>query len=263
MIFYFSGTGNSLYAARTIAEHNGQELISIASAINSGKEVFEYTLKENEVIGFVYPIYAWAPPKMVLDFIEKLKFNNYKNNYTFTVATCGDNVGNAIKLLDKCLKKIGLQLSSGFSIRMPNNYVLMGNVDKKEVEEQKLKEAMKKLSDINSVVEQKLSSVYQVVKGPIPGVLTSLVNPSFNKFALKTKGFYVTEQCTGCGICESVCNCNSIKIKDKKPTWSEKCSQCLACIHYCPTKAIQYGKGTERKGRYTNPYVKISEMKIK
>ena len=26
------------------------------------------------------------------------------------------------------------------------------------------------------------------------------------------------------------------------------CTQCLACIHLCPTKAIQYGKGTEEEG---------------
>ena len=77
MIFYFSGTGNSLQAAKNIAKHNNEKLISMAAAINSGKDSFEYNLEENEIIGFVYPIYAWAPPKMVLRFIERLKLNNY------------------------------------------------------------------------------------------------------------------------------------------------------------------------------------------
>jgi flavodoxin len=76
-IFYFTGTGNSLQAAKNIAEHNGEKLISIASEMNSKEGTFEYALKDNEVIGFVYPVYSWGPPEMVLDFINKLKLNNY------------------------------------------------------------------------------------------------------------------------------------------------------------------------------------------
>jgi flavodoxin len=58
MIFYFSGTGNSLYAAKSIAQHNGEELVSISAAINSGDEFYKYSLRDNEVIGFVYPIHS-------------------------------------------------------------------------------------------------------------------------------------------------------------------------------------------------------------
>jgi flavodoxin len=66
MIFYFSGTGNSLQVAKSVAEHNKEKLISIAAAINSNGGCYEYNLEDNEMIGFVYPIYAWAPPKIVL-----------------------------------------------------------------------------------------------------------------------------------------------------------------------------------------------------
>lgn len=76
---------------------------------------------------------------------------------------------------------------------------------------------------------------------------------------MNTKKFYANDKCTGCGICESVCNCNTIKV-DKKPSWGKECTQCLACMHFCPVKAIQYGKGTEKKGRYKNPKVSIAEM---
>jgi len=88
MVFYFSGTGNSLYVAKRIAKTNNEELVSIASLLTREKEIYEYQLKENEVIGFVYPIYAWSPPKQVLEFVEKLKLSNYKNNYIFSIATC-------------------------------------------------------------------------------------------------------------------------------------------------------------------------------
>lgn len=261
MIFYFSGTGNSLYAAKKIGKYNKENLVSIASIMNSKDGCYEYTLEDNEAIGFVYPVYSWAPPKMVLQFIEKLKFSNYKNNYIFTVATCGKNIGNTMKVMDASLKKRSLSLMTGFSIQMPNNYMVFGDVDTKEVEQKKLLDADTRLNRINKIIEERKEGIYEVEKGILPGVLTSIINPLFNKNAINTKKFYVNDKCTGCGICESVCNCKSIKVGEK-PAWGEKCSLCLACVNLCPAKAIQYGKETEGKGRYRNPNIDLNEMKI-
>ncbi len=259
MIFWFSGTGNSLYIAKSVAQQNGLKLVSIASVVNSGEEFFEYGLEDGEIIGFVFPVYAWAPPRMVLDFISKLKLKNYNNNYTFCVATCGGNVGNTVKVLEESLNKANIKLSAGFSVIMPNNYIVMGNVDSKEKEEKKLAEAENTTKKISEIVSEKKPGMYNVVKGPLPGLFTGLISPMFNKHAIKTDSFYATDKCNGCGICEKVCTCKSIKV-DKRPKWGKECNQCLACIHFCPTKAIQFGKGTERKGRYINPNINISEM---
>jgi len=259
MIFYFSGTGNSLYVARKAARHNNEELISISSEVRSGKSLYEYELKDNEMIGFVFPVYAWAPPKMVLGFIENLKLKNYNKNYIFSIAVCGDNIGNTMDVLAEHLKRKGLNLDSGFSVKMPNNYIILGNVDPKELERKKLIEADETLESINKTIEQRISGVFQVEKGPMPWFLTGVINPLFNKKAVDTRKFHVNDNCNGCGICEKVCNCGTIKVKDK-PSWGWDCTQCLSCIHYCPQKAIQYGKSTAGKGRYTNPNIKIDEM---
>jgi ferredoxin len=261
MIFYFSGTGNSLQVAKNIAEHNNETLISIASEMNRKDSSFEYILKKNEIIGFVYPIYAWGPPEMVMNFIKKIKLNNYEDNYTFSVATCGENIGNTMKLLQAELNKRNLNLHSGFSIAMPNNYIVMGNVDSKEAESKKLSAAEETLKDINGIIKDRTKGVFKVEKGLFPFILTSVINPGFNKGARDTKKFYANDSCTGCGICEKVCNAQIIKV-DQKPRWAEGCTQCLACIHLCPVKAVQLGKGTEKKGRYKNPNVKVSEMII-
>lgn len=262
MIFYFSGTGNSLYVAKEIAEKNKEELISIATILKDSKNIYEFTLKENEVIGFIYPIYAWAPPKQVLEFVEKLKLNNYKDNYIFTVATCGENIGKTIEVLSKTLSKKNLQLNSGFSIKMPNNYIILGDVDSKEVEKKKLLEAESIIAEINDTIKSKANGVFKVEKGFMPGLLTNVINPLFSKGAAETKKFYSNDKCTGCGICEKVCNCSNINVQGR-PTWGSNCTQCLACIHLCPTSAIQYGKGTIKKGRYKNPSINTNEMIIK
>ncbi|ACL75461.1 EFR1 family ferrodoxin [Ruminiclostridium cellulolyticum] len=258
MIFWFSGTGNSFYTAKSIAQQNDLKLISISAAVNSGADIYEYALEDGEIIGFVFPVYAWAPPKMVLDFISKLKLKNYSSNYTFCVPTCGRNVGNTVKVMEKCLNKININLSAGFSIIMPNNYIVIGNVDSKDKESQKLAQAEKTLKNISQIISERKTGMFNVIKGPFPRLFT-VVNPLFNKYAVKTESFYATDKCNGCGICEKVCTSKSIKV-DKRPKWGKECTQCLACINFCPTKATQFGKGTEKKGRYTNPNVRISEL---
>jgi LysM repeat protein len=70
MIFYFSGCGNSKYVAETIAAGLNDNLTFIPEAAREGR--YDYTLAEGERLGFVFPVYSWAPPKLVLDFVKKL-----------------------------------------------------------------------------------------------------------------------------------------------------------------------------------------------
>lgn len=256
MIFYFTGTGNSGYVASEIAKANRDTIFSISKLITEEKEL-EFTLKDGEVIGIIYPIYAYAPPKMVMEFLKKVKFKNYINNYIFSVATCGGNAGNAIELIKKELNNKGMILNSGFSIIMPNNEIIHGNVDLKEVEIRKLQNAKNEIKNINTVIKARRQNIFELEKRLISKFLTNAMNPIFEKFfKTNVSKFYATDDCISCGKCEKVCNSNIITLLKGKPQWNGECCQCLACINYCPTKAIQYGKSTVKKGRYTNPYFK-------
>lgn len=266
MIFYFTGTGNSLQVARELSGKQNERLVSIAALMNQKLEQFEFALGQNEIIGFVFPIYSWNPPERVLQFIRKLKFTNYNGNYVFSVATCGNTIGNTMKTLKAELGRIGLPLHSGFSIQMPNNYIIGFDVDPKEEEKRKLLATEETLRNINKVIANREKGIFEIKKGTIPFIYTSIINPLFNNFAIRPEKFYATEQCTGCGICEKVCNCQNIKLtasdqkKGQRPVWGKECTQCFACINYCPARAIQYGKGTGTKGRYTNPNVSVNEL---
>ena len=63
MIFYFSGTGNSKWIANQLSKEQKEELVFIPDALNNG--TFEFCLREDEKIGFVFPVYSWAPPEIV------------------------------------------------------------------------------------------------------------------------------------------------------------------------------------------------------
>lgn len=259
MIFYFSGTGNSFAVAKKIASHHGEGMVSMAAAVTGSEEEYAYSLAEAELIAFVLPVYAWGPPRIVLEFVQKLKLHNFRGNYVFAVVTCGDNIGNAMQVLAASLGSHGIALDSGFTIKMPNNYIIMGDVDKKEVVARKLLAAEEKLQKINGIVEQKEKGVFELDKGPFPWLLTGLLNPMFNSAGINTAKYHADDSCTGCGTCEQVCNCNNIKVTGK-PGWGNRCSHCLACIHYCPAGAVQYGRNTRKKGRYTNPEASVEEI---
>lgn len=53
MVFYFSGTGNSRYAASRIAEETNERLVSITDCCK--KHEFAYTLDEGEALGIILP----------------------------------------------------------------------------------------------------------------------------------------------------------------------------------------------------------------
>ncbi|WP_026478407.1 EFR1 family ferrodoxin [Alkaliphilus transvaalensis] len=262
MIFYFSGTGNSLEIAKKMAHQLNDKIESISSFIVKDGGGYEYYLEDGEKIGFVFPVYAWGAPKMVLDFILKLDLVNYKNHFIYCIATCGENIGGTMEQLNHYLKKKMLKLDSGFSIKMPNNYMIMGmDVDTREEADEKLRKVDTIVENFVSVVKAEKRKVFQVEKGLLPTIITPIVNPLLMKFGMNTKKFYAKENCTSCGICEKVCNAKIIKVTDQ-PRWGNGCSQCLACINLCPVNAIEYGKGTIKKGRYRNPNVSIKDLSM-
>lgn len=252
MIFYFTGTGNSLDAAIQMAELTGDTMVSIADEMNKGKEAYEYAVEDGEAIGFIFPVYAWAPPKMVTDFINKLSIEKPEKHYTYSIFTCGDTIGNTVEVLNKALQKKGFHLDSGFTLIMPNNYIVMWDVDTKEKAKMRLEKAREELATISEVVINRKSNIFRLVRGPAPFIFTGIINPLFNKFAMGTKDFFAEDSCTGCGLCEDVCPTKNITV-DGRPTWGPVCTKCLACIHRCPEKAIQHGKSTKKRGRYVNP----------
>ncbi|NLZ28180.1 MAG: 4Fe-4S ferredoxin [Firmicutes bacterium] len=261
MIYYFSGTGNSLHAAKNIAAAQGEKLSSIPKLMLEGNS-FEHTMTAGEILGFIFPVHSWGPPGMVVNFIRQLKINNFGDNYVFSVITCGQNIGQAMKIVEHELQQINLPLHSGFSLIMPNNYMVIAmNVDAPQIAERKLADAEKKLGHINNVIEKREKGVFELVKGPLPHLLTYAINPLFMKYSINTRYFRVNDSCNSCGICEKVCITGCIKVEDK-PVWGDQCVQCLACINLCPERAIEYGMFTGRKRRYRNPHIDIEELGV-
>lgn len=253
-IYYFSGTGNSYKLARDLAlELSGTQLIPLARG-----QGYQLDASYSDVVGIVFPVYAWGPPAAVMRFLEKVRID--PSTYVFAVCTSGGSPGGTLDIVQKELRKRGVTLSSGFSVTMPSNYILWHGAQPEDRQKQIFAAASNRLSEIVSVVSEK--RVAPVEKGsPLSRLfLNCAYRLSVGHFAGADKKFTVDGNCNGCGICEKVCPVGNVKLTDGKPVWSHNCEACLACLQWCPEQAIQYGGKTADRARYHHPEVKVSDL---
>ena len=110
MVFYFSGTGNTKWAAARLAAATHEDLIPIAPYMrvdDSSHNIAEpFILKEDERLGFVFPVHGWRVPRLVREFIRKMKIQREtpdanaedketfrKHPFAYCVCTAGDSNG--------------------------------------------------------------------------------------------------------------------------------------------------------------------------
>lgn len=273
MIFYFSGTGNTKWAASKLASATHEDLISIAPymrADDSSHTLAEpFILKENERLGFVFPVHGWRVPKLVREFIGKMKVQRAEPDaagslpFTYCVCTAGDSIGLTIENLNEVisqnpsLQALGItEVKSSYSLIMPESYVGLPfmDVDPKEKEIWKKSKSAQELAVICEEIFDRKEGVSQLVKGPIPWFFTKVVGGFFENVLITDKRFHVEkDKCVKCGICANVCPVGDIKGgHGEYPEWlhHKDCLTCFTCYHHCPHHAIEFGKQTQKKGQY-------------
>lgn len=250
MIFYFSGTGNTRWVTTEIAKALGEKTYYIPDLIREGH--VEFTLEENERLGFCFPTHGWQPPRIVRQFICRLKLT-VTPDYCWALTTCGDNMGEAMTILNKDLKKIGLKAETLFSVIMPESYVCLPfmKTDPEDKEHWKIENAERQLHHIISILTDRKRGIEEMEKGATPRLYSYVIGGYFNKHMITDKKFMVdNDMCIKCGKCAKVCPVGNIT--GTPPRWlhSGKCTCCLACYHHCPVHAINYGQITRKRDQY-------------
>lgn len=248
MIFYFTGTGNSLYAAKKIADGIGDEIIDMNAAMKSGK--MSYCVQAGEKVGFVFPIYYSGLPTVVSEFLENINISADDDCYIYAVITCGASAVGADTMFRRCMSEYARETAYVYQLKMPDNYVMIYD----PAPEDKVKRYMAHADrDICDIIEDLNNNEKGGFNSGVKGKIASSVMQTLYSVMRITKPFYVTQDCVSCGRCAESCPTDIIQMRDGKPVWTEsKCVHCTACINGCPTKAIQFGKSTVKRGRYFN-----------
>ena len=120
MIFYFSGTGNSNYVAKRIADALGDEIMNLNDRIKASDTS---PVETDERLIIVTPTYAWRIPRVVRDWLLKTELRGAKRSWF--VMTCGSEIGNADQYNRELCAEKGLACMGMAQIVMPENYIAM------------------------------------------------------------------------------------------------------------------------------------------
>ena len=247
MVFYFTGTGNSLYAARQLEDNP----VSIPQVMREGTLTFQA-----DAIGVVCPVYGHEVPAMVKEFLKKTSF---QTDYFYMVLTYGNRHGGAVELARELCRSCGIEPAYMNVLLMADNWL-----PSFDMEEQKR---------LDKNVEGQLAAIREDVRARrrLIAPVTDSDRAAHQEFLSRMSQMpedawqhllLVTEDCVGCGICERVCPSGSIHVTDGKAVHTPgKCQTCLACIHACPHRAIQLTVPEKNpEARYRNEHVTLEEI---
>ena len=248
MVLYFTGSGNSRYAASIISGICGDELISMNYIMRQRIEnpyIAQYSFESKQPFVVVCPTHCWRVPRAVEQFLRDSRFVG--NNKMYFFLTCGSSTGAAAEHAEELCSELGLEFMGLSSVVMPENYLAMFKVPSYDDAQGIIRAAHSKIESCARLI----LTEKQIVDSNKGNVHTSKLNGLFYRVFVKDKLFGANANCNECGICEKICPMVNIRIGEKgKPQWRGNCIHCMACINSCPKEAIEYGKISHGKRRY-------------
>lgn len=247
MILYFTGTGNSRYAAEQLGAALQDEVLDLFDRIRHPNAA---PLHSEKPWVLVCPTYAWQIPHLLQDWLLSATFSGSRSIYF--VMTCGGGIGAAGKKNRMLCRLTGMNYKGTAEIIMPENYIAMFSAP----EEPEALRIVAKAEPVLRAVADAIAAGEELEKrtGPVAALQSSLVNRLFYAGSVQDKAFAAdAEKCVGCGRCAERCPLGNITLEGGLPRWNGSCTHCMACICLCPQGAIEYGKKSVGKPRYHCP----------
>ncbi len=254
MVFYFSGTGNSLWVARTLAHKLGDE---VASLVDYWDE--DFWRCDDEVVGFVMPTYMNDVPWLVKRVLENLELTHPRFCYAVMTSSHGKS-GQAFTSMDMVLQQAGGRLHAGYDVQMPGNCL----VSTKEENEERLAAAPVAVAVVADAVKRETCTWRSRAALPPEDFVESSYFYGTHSLRRLTymKGFEITDACTGCGLCGRLCPTCNIDMVDGRAVHGDVCAACYACLHWCPEQATRLKVSflKDKRFQYHHPDVTAEDL---
>lgn len=265
LIFYFSGTGNTEYAAKYLQKRLAN--LSVDSDLGSIENILPKDCAEFDLLIIGFPVFAGASPEFFQQFVNSLPAVNQKGVFVF--CTRAMFTGQAIADVYDQLSFKGYIPLGHKIIGMPGSDGLPFMNKNSKYVQRALKKDYSNLSEIDTFADRIAHVINEINQGksvdsmrrqppkelPLLSRVFQLLWDLGYRFAekkIKPK-FWVDEKCIGCQLCIKQCPSKNISMKNGSITFNTHCYMCMRCINRCPREAIQIGKGTINKFRWKGP----------
>lgn len=138
---------------------------------------------------------------------------------------------------------------------MQPNYIVTYNITKNG--EKTYKRSQEKIRQTAERIAKKEITTINTKENPIAKVMR---NNFTSKYRNADKHFNISDDCTHCGLCSKVCPVENIVMENGVPTFQHHCEQCLACVHACPQRALNFKKRTQKRNRYRHPDISVKDL---
>lgn len=237
VVYYFTGTGNTLTLARQIAGQTNARLVSIP-AQRQKTEIDP----QAETIIVVSPVYYGDLPLLVQSFLSRL--TPIETSRVLLVLGHSGEPGRAARTAADSLAAHGGKLAGTLAIRLPHNAV------RADADPASLFAPAAEAVTAGLTAFLAGDPLPEMDPGPDshtgPGTrthltrVTSIDADTILADAVHAAGqmFTLAGDCHGCGMCFMSCPVDNIVMVEKKPHWLDHCENCLACYSQCPHQAI-------------------------
>ena len=249
MIAYFSGTGNSRYAAEALAFHLADEAVPLDPLIRSGGTL---SVPAGRPFVLAAPIYAWGLPDDVMRLVRSAEIP--RGLPVYAVVTMGSQTGAAARRCRRAFAARGADFRGLCGVAMPNNFIVGSGAPAPDEARAILAAADGALAGLAEAIRSG-RPIAPTDRTPLGPVLSGPVHAMFTAWGRRAaRSYRVTGDCVSCGKCARDCPKGNVVLRDGRPVFGKNCMFCLSCLQHCPAGAIQTGKSAEKRRWICPPF---------
>lgn len=244
-IVYFSGTGNTAWVVRQLAER----LTKLGDVVQSFscEEIApqDAALTGCDVLGVAFPVHASWAPKSFRAFLAQLPLA--KGMSLFTIACAAYFGGDAAWYAARPLAAQGYTPFLYANVFMPNNlYPVPGPEQAARIAEK----AGKKIDKLAPLIHQRRRHIEGV--HPLGWLGGYIQRWSFAPLERRMQRYLFADDdtCNRCGWCVEHCSVGNIELTENGVQFLGKCIFCTRCFHLCPQHSIQFTNATRNESRF-------------